>query len=176
MRVIGENIVLREFRAEDISAMRAWVTDNDTARFLGGTYNRPNTWEDTENYLRNILNGNAGGYNFAVAEKETLRYIGQCNLLSVDFLSRSAELAIVLCPDAQGTGIGFEAVKLLLSYAFDTLNLNRVWLKVWDDNERAIRCYQKAGFRIEGTLREDGYREGRFRDRLIMGILRREAR
>lgn len=59
-------------------------------------------------------------------------------------------------------------------FAFETLNLNKIELKVHDYNERAFRFYQKCGFLEEGRLRERFYREGRYTDYLQMGILKRE--
>ncbi len=60
------------------------------------------------------------------------------------------------------------------SFAFDDLNLNRVWLSVDADNGRAIACYRKCGFVEEGRLRQDRYRDGQYRDTIVMGVLRDE--
>ncbi|HIC94568.1 MAG TPA: N-acetyltransferase, partial [Anaerolineae bacterium] len=62
----------------------------------------------------------------------------------------------------------------LLGFAFREMNLHRVYLSVHDYNERAIRCYEKCGFRHEGRLREALFRDGRYHDELMMGILREE--
>jgi RimJ/RimL family protein N-acetyltransferase len=65
-------------------------------------------------------------------------------------------------------------VQLLLRHAFLDLNLNRVGLEVLADNEQAIRLYERVGFRTEGRLRSHVCKEGRFKDVLVMGILRAE--
>lgn len=174
MRLMGERVLLREFRQEDISGMRDWINDTEITRYLGGAFTRPQTWEQTEQYLRGFLTGDAGGVNFAIAEKESGRYIGQCNLLSIDYVARNAELAITLTRQYVGDGLGTEAVRLLTGYAFRMLNLNKVYLKVHSDNKRAIRCYEKCGFVQEGVLREHKFLDGRYADILFMGILRRE--
>jgi RimJ/RimL family protein N-acetyltransferase len=62
----------------------------------------------------------------------------------------SAEIGIELYPDYRGQGVGPRAIRTLLGYLFDTLHLRRVWLRVMPDNERAIRCYEKCGFRRAG--------------------------
>jgi RimJ/RimL family protein N-acetyltransferase len=62
----------------------------------------------------------------------------------------------------------------MVRHAFDTLNLNRVWLHVGEDNARAMRVYQKVGFRTEGRLRQDIFRDGRYWDSLLMAVLREE--
>jgi RimJ/RimL family protein N-acetyltransferase len=78
--------------------------------------------------------------------------------------------------DARGRGLGTDATALVLRHAFDTLNLNRVWLHVFEDNPGAIHVYEKLGFVREGVLREDNFRGGRYRDTVAMGILRADWR
>ena len=73
-----------------------------------------------------------------------------------------------------GQGYGTEAMQLLLEHAFNTLNLNRVDLHVYDDNQRAIEMYKRVGFVEEGRLRDYHFREGKYFDTLIMSILRDE--
>ncbi len=71
-------------------------------------------------------------------------------------------------------GYGTEAMQLILHYGFTELNLHRVSLNVFDYNPRAIRSYEKAGFILEGRLREEVVRQGKRWDTLVMGILRKE--
>lgn len=66
---------------------------------------------------------------------------------------RSAEIGIELHPEYRGRGLGPRAVRALLGYLFDVLGLRRVWLRVLPENERAIRCYEKCGFRHAGSAR-----------------------
>ena len=173
-KLTGPRVVLREFRQEDISGIRSWVNDAETTRFMGGTYLKPQTWEQTESWLSNILNGGAGGVNLVIAERDKKRYLGQCALSFVDQTARHAELSLVLAPDSAGQGYGSEAVNALLDFAFHQMNLNRVYLRVCAANERAVRCYEKCGFRLEGRLREHAFLDGRYEDVLEMGILRSE--
>ena len=67
-----------------------------------------------------------------------------------------------------------EATRLITGYAFETLNLNRVALRVYEDNERGVKAYEKVGFKREGVLRQDIYREGRYWNTFLMSILREE--
>jgi len=173
-RVIGDNIVLREFRSEDLSAMRAWVTDGEVTRYLSGTFIKPQPWEQTEEFLSNILRGDAGGVNLVISEKQTLKYLGQCNLLMIDNQARKAELAIVLQREHHGKGYGREAIRLLLDFGFNQLNLNRVFLRAFADNQHAIRAYEACGFVHEGRLRQEGFLDGKYRDMLVMSVLRDE--
>ena len=173
-RMYGDNVVLREMRGEDLPDVRAWMTDGATTDLLGDRFTRPQTWEQTEAYLRGLVEGTAGGVHFAIAEPEKLRYLGEISLTGIDATARKALLTVVLKPECQGKGHGTEAVRLILRYAFDYLNLERVALSVQADNLRAIRAYEKAGFVREGLLRREVYRAGKYVDVLAMGILREE--
>ena len=77
-------------------------------------------------------------------------------------------------PEYWGKGLGTEAMRLCLRYAFTELNLDRVTLWVFGYNQRAIRSYEKAGFMKEGVIRGMLAREGQRHDVHIMGILREE--
>ena len=78
--------------------------------------------------------------------------------------------------DAWGQGYGTEATRLMLGLAFDSIGLHRVGLSVFSFNERAIRSYEKAGFRLEGRARDAILRDGERRDELSMAILAPEWR
>ena len=93
----------------------------------------------------------------------------------VDWKNRNAELGIAIWKkDYWGKGYGADAIKTLLKYAFHELNLHKVYLRVYDFNKRAIRCYEKAGFKKEGILREVFWRNGKWHDTILMGILQSE--
>jgi RimJ/RimL family protein N-acetyltransferase len=71
-------------------------------------------------------------------------------------------------------GLGTEAMVAILRFAFATMNLRRIYLKVYAYNTRAIRSYEKAGFVREAMLRDDVYSEGSYHDTIVMGMLREE--
>ena len=101
--------------------------------------------------------------------------LGMTGLHKIDPRHRHAEFGIMLGdPDRWGQGHGSEATRLMVRYGFETLNLHRIWLHVYEDNARGIRAYEKAGFRKEGVLRQDCFREGRYWDTIVMGLLREE--
>lgn len=170
-RIIGRRVVLREFMAEDLFPMRTWIEDARVTRNLGGIYAKPQTIEQTRAYLNGLLNGDVGGVNLVIAERETLNYLGQINFLSIDQTARRAELAIVMMAEHANKGYGQEAIRLMLDYGFSQLNLHRVFLKVYAENKRAIHVYEKLGFTIEGTLRDELFRNGKYEDVVVMGIL-----
>ena len=68
-----------------------------------------------------------------------------------------------------GGGFGTDAVNTLVNFCFMHLNLHKVYLHVFESNKRAIKCYEKAGFRVEGTLLEHHFAQGKYENVLIMG-------
>jgi RimJ/RimL family protein N-acetyltransferase len=101
--------------------------------------------------------------------------IGNLDLHAIDWVNRSAGCGVSICERTYwNQGYGTDALRTLLRFGFEELNLHRVFLQVFDFNERAIRCYEKIGFRHEGRLRQARFVEGRYVDELIMGLLGEE--
>ncbi len=113
----------------------------------------------------------------AVHVRSTGRLIGTCAFSQLDGDNGTTLYHITIGEkDAWGLGYGTEATELMLEHAFTRLGLHRVSLSVFSFNERAIRSYRKAGFRVEGRAREAIWREGRYWDEIQMSILEHEWR
>ncbi len=111
-------------------------------------------------------------FPFAIRTLLGDRLIGRCELEITVWANREAFVGIGIGERADwGKGYGTDAMHILLRYAFTELNLQRVALNVFSYNERAIRCYEKAGFQHEGRLRHWLQRAGRRWDLVYMGIL-----
>lgn len=174
-KLIGKRIVLREYRKEDLSYMRQWCNDPEIVDNLSDAFLYPHTVNSTEQYLDSILEGTTEQKGFVIALKNTEEYIGQIDLFKIDWKNRSTELGIVIgMKEHLGKGYGTEAIKVLQDFVFNSLNLNRLQLEVYDYNERAYKCYMKCGFKEEGRLRERYFKKGRYSDTIYMSILKRE--
>ena len=102
-------------------------------------------------------------------------FVGTVSLHSTKPIYRSWEARwIIFDPNSVGRGIGTEAGRMMVDYAFRRLNAWKVWLGVSADNDRAIGCYRKIGFTEEGRLRDEVYAQGRYHDAIRMSILRPE--
>ena len=176
-RVEGKRVCLREFRREDVEIIHSWVNDPAIVQFLSwGVF--PQTRKATECFVETQMTG-ADPLNraFVVALRDGDGCIGTAGCHQIDWRSRSAELGIVIGKsDCLGKGYGSEAVQLLLAFGFDELNLHRIYLRVFDFNDRALRTYRKCGLTEEGRLREAFFRDGAYHDVILMGILEEEFR
>lgn len=99
--------------------------------------------------------------------------IGVVRIDSIDYTNMSVCIGMDIDPKHRGKGYCQEAYKLLLRYLFG-IGWNRIWLLVGDYNKRGIHIYQKVGFKFEGNYRQGLYRDGKFHDYYLMGILREE--
>jgi RimJ/RimL family protein N-acetyltransferase len=114
-------------------------------------------------------------FGIEVPVGEGWQHIGNVGLHRVDWINGHCIFGIVIGEQAfWGKGYGTKATRAALHFAFNTLNLHRVELEVFDFNPRAMRAYEKAGFRLEGTRREAIYQDGAYHDELVMAILRNE--
>ncbi len=152
---------------------RRWTNDPLVCRFLyRGMF--PTT---VENHFEAFDRTRAASNEFElfIRRRTDNAVVGITGLHTIFWPARSAEFRILIGErDAWGHGFGGEALGLLCRYAFQRLNLNRIWLGVNALNEQAIASYRKAGFVVEGVLREDFFVEGRYCDTIRMSLLQRE--
>lgn len=170
--LIGERVYLRPIEEADAERCYPWISDPEVRLLIGQTA-VPNTAKDSVEYIRG-----ADGRRrqmFAMVTRQGDEHVGNCELMGIDLIHRRAEVGIVIGPpEHRGKGLGREAVRLLCDHAFGALNLHKVYLRVFESNERAIRSYRALGFREEGRLREHAFLGGRYVDVLFMGLLRAE--
>ena len=170
--LIGPTIYLRPLEKEDAPVIAPWFNDPEVLRFMGTV--RPTSVAAEEAFIAG-LNANPMEPTFGIVLREADGLIGVTGFSRTDVRNRHAMFGIGIGEkSAWGKGYGTEATRLVVQYAFETLNLNRVWLTVYEYNSRGLRAYEKAGFRVEGRLRQECFREGRYWDTLFMAILRED--
>lgn len=154
----------------------AWSSDAEYMRLVDGEPPVPLSLKATrETNERDWPEDDPSNIMFLIRANEDDRIIGFANLDYISWSHGDSYMGLGLGDKAYwGRGYGAESMNLLLRYAFTELNLQRMTLTVFAYNERAIRMYQKCGFKVEGIHREYLYREGRRWDLVSMGVLREE--
>ncbi len=170
----GEKIVLSENKKEYLELARQYVNDYDVAKSLVSGIPFPLRVEDEQKFYDKIDAFSSGKYNFAILKKDDLQYIGGCGINDVNWKNSYCEVGIFLGKPFWNKGYGTDAMKTLLNFIFNNMSLNKVKLSVFEFNKRAIKSYEKSGFKLEGKLRQELFRNGRFYDTYVMGILREE--
>lgn len=167
----GERVRLRKMAIEDVSIYHEWRNDIEVMQYTSPSLD-VFTYADTENFV-NAITGSHNSKGYMIVEMSTGKPIGVTSLINIDYSNRNAECIIDIGDkDYWSKGFGREAFQLLLEYAFNELNLHKVYLRVFSYNDRAIRLYQKLGFQEEGKLKEQLYRNGSWHDILFMGLLK----
>lgn len=172
----GERVRLTALEREDLPTYLRWHAYYPMRRLLSTAAITPATREEGEAwYEESVKPQQSHTHNFSIRVLDDGRLIGGIHLNVLHPKHDTGWLSIYLGErDTWGRGYGSDATRLLLGFAFDELNLHRVELSVFDFNARAIRAYEKVGFRHEATRRAALYREGAFHDVHVMGILRHE--
>ena len=174
-RLIGQQVMLREYQSEDFACIRQWVNDASATRYLSTRFWVPQTTVDTQEFLSGMMQSSHNAYNFVIADAKDGRYIGQLDMFRVDWRLRRGEIGMVIASsEDRGRSFGTEALRLLSRFAFETLGLERIELEVHMDNAAAIRCYEKAGFVLEGIKRHAYYNDGAFSNLGMMSLLRQD--
>ena len=170
----GERVWLRPLERRDLPAYVAGINDTEVGGWAG--YSLPISVEMSAHWLDEVQErmGKGTGYFFAVCELGDDRFIGTTWLKEVNMHHANAELAIYMDRDHIGAGWGTDAQRVLLEFGFNTLRLERIYLTVDSENARAIRSYEKVGFKHEGVMRRSWQFKGRLADSVLMAILREE--
>ena len=168
-------VKLRDLTLDDVEDRYQWSLDKDVIKYLNMPEKYPPfSREETKNWIEMCIN-RANGYEQRAIITQQGKHIGWVDLKNIDRTNKQAELGIAIGDkNYWGKGYGLSAMKEMLSWGFNELELNKIWLRVDVDNEKAIKSYRRIGFVEEGILRQDRLRNGEFVDRLRMSILKSE--
>jgi RimJ/RimL family protein N-acetyltransferase len=171
----GEGLVLRDISRDDIPVIHRWLSDPETVG-LTTWRSPPQTTRETERFVEAQTSGDDPlNRAFVILLRENRARIGIVGCFNIDWRNRSGELGIVIGEKKyRARGHGPEAMKLILAFGFEELNLHRLDLRVFDFNDRAIKSYRKCGLVEECRLREVLFRDGEYHDIVIMSILEDE--
>jgi len=173
----GTFVRLSAFDPEEMSkAIPRWNLNSEYFRLLNSAAQPLRSSKAALKRMeKNLEETSLEEYNFSIRTLAEEKLIGEIGLEVDNWPGREAFVGLGIGEtDYWSKGYGTDVMNVILRYAFTELNLKRVTLTVFEYNPRAIRSYEKAGFRHEGCLRRLLNREGRRWDELFMGILREE--
>ena len=165
-------ITLREISRDDIPTINRWRRDPIVADGVGAPHRFIAVDVDLKWY-EDYLSRRGSEVRCAVCLADTGQLVGMVSLTRIDYVHRNAEYnAMVGERASQNRGIGTEATRAMVRHGFFDLNLHRIYVSILRDNISSIRMCEKAGFREEGTIREGAYKNGRYHDLVLMGVLK----
>lgn len=165
-------IYLRPMTEMDTDLIVAWRNQPNVKKFF--IYQADFTKEGHLYWLHKVVEkGNA--CQMMICDRKTKKELGSVYIRDIDRMHRKGEYGIFIGDEsARGRGIGTEAARLMIQYGFEELGLHRIYLRVLAGNERAIRSYEKAGFKKEGCLHHDVCINGEYVDIVWMAIVNEE--
>lgn len=172
--LMGDNIYLRPVKKEDLIYILKWVNDPEVRGIIGEVSSMSSAQGDK--YFEKICNDSNREW-FMVLLKDGDRVIGECGFLRMFYPWRTTDVSLIIGEkDVWGKGYGREAIFLLLDYAFGYLNFHRVAIGVVAFNKRALKFWEKAGFKKEGVQRDGYFYNHKYHNFIMMSILENEFR
>jgi len=170
-KLIGENIYLALRSLDDAEQYTIWLNDFNVSDYIGRS-SQVFSVEAEKKYLEQQSEDDCA---FGIVTLNGDRLIGTIDLQNIDKINRTAVLGIFIGDqEYREKGLGTEAIRLLLDFGFNYLNLHSIKLDLMEFNERAYKCYTKCGFKEIGRRRECKYINGKYYDSISMDILKDE--
>jgi len=169
-KITGDRLFLSPVNIEDKEIYTKWMNDKSVTENLGN-YSRMINLSSEEEWIKEI----SKGYSFGIILRDNNELIGNVSLVNIQHVNQTASLRIFIGErENRNKGYGKEAIKIIIDYGFNTLNLNNIMLNVYSFNRNAIRAYEKIGFKKIGSRRKAIYKDGKFYDEIYMDILKEE--
>lgn len=166
----GNIISLRAIEKSDSENYYKWINDDETNQWRG--LYLPSSKKAASKWIKDKRKEHAEELSLSI---ETIKgeHIGFIGLQGISNRSQRAEIWIYIGSKKHWSkGFGKDSIKTLCAYAFNQMNLHRIWLECNPEYKNVVKCYKDIGFEMEGKLREAYYRHGKFRDTCIMGLLK----
>jgi [ribosomal protein S5]-alanine N-acetyltransferase len=177
MKLHTSRLILREFRSDDWPAVLAYQKDPRYLRYYAWT---GRTAAEVQRFVQMFIDQQheepRTRYQMALCLRESGDLIGNCGIRRSAAWSHDAEIGYELAPDQWGKGYATEAVGEILRFGFEELGLHRIAAWTVADNAASARVLEKAGFSLEGRLRDRESFKGQYWDVLVFGILAEEWR
>lgn len=173
MNIHGKKVILRALEKSDMESLRSFHNDPAIGQLLGGWSHPISSEQQNEWFHRQAQD--TRNLRFAIDTQED-GFIGIATITDIDLKNRSAYHGIIIGKkNMQGHGYGRDTVMTTMKYAFEELQLHRLDGDIVEHNIPSYNLFiQKCGWKEEGRLREHAYRNNRYYDRIIVGILKKE--
>jgi RimJ/RimL family protein N-acetyltransferase len=172
--IAGEHVILRAFERDDAERCYRWMNDPNIVRTLKSRY--PIAFQNEAEWLDRAMQSSVTERHFAIERKDDRAHIGNASIHDIDWVSRTAMFGLFVGePSAWNRGFGTDAIRTLVRFAFEEMNLRKLRINVFDYNDRAKHVLETQGFVQEGRLREEFYREGAYHDIVTLSIFREQT-
>ena len=170
-KMTSDRLYLSPVSIEDTETYLKWMNDGVMARGFAQYSNLVASKAD----LQWLYEPSSNMHRYAIVLEDSDELIGGISIHDIDHRNRHAFIGIFIGEEKhRSKGYGAEAIRLILDYGFNTLNMHNIMLSVHADNKGGIACYKKVGFKEAGRRREWAFKDGQYVDVIYMDILARE--
>ena len=171
MNLKGEKVFLRAIEKEDMEFLREMINNPELERNVVGWSFPISKYEQERWFESQIQNKNNIRYIIKVDRER----IGVVTITNIDWKNRKACHGIKLCNDkVKGKGYGTDAVMTIMKYAFEELQLNKLYSTILDYNIPSMNLYKKCGWLVDGVLRESTFKGNQYIDEMAVSILKKD--
>ena len=171
MNIYGNKVILRALEPGDMPCLREMINDPEMERMVIG-WSFPVSEKQQLDWYNRVISDDK---NFRFAIMYEGKFVGVSTLTRIDWKNRSADHGIKLCNDVpKKIGIGTDGVYATMRYAFEELQLNRLYSSILEYNIASQKLYAKCGWKVEGNSRRSIFKNNAYHDELAIAILRDE--
>jgi RimJ/RimL family protein N-acetyltransferase len=172
----GKNVGLRAVERIDLPLLRDWRNLDDFRKNFREI--RELNLDNQEQWFEHSCVGNPNDFMFVIEDLTSGDAIGAAGLLYINWVIRSADISFYIGKNKEYVseeGFALDAAKLLVDYGFQRLNLNKIWMELYEfDRKKQNFFMEKLGFKQDGILRENCFEDGRYWDSIIISLLKNE--
>ncbi len=173
---IENEIYIRKLEFSDLATSHKFINSTEINEIMGYL---PISMEEQRKWYETTIN-NKSKFIFAIYKRNNDEYIGNVGFGNIDYINRNAMLSIfIFKPQDRNKNYGKKSMKLILNFAFNRLNLHKITVRTATEygiktKTDTISFYKKCGFKIEGIQKEQYYRDGKYINRILMGIFKND--
>jgi RimJ/RimL family protein N-acetyltransferase len=171
----GKQTGLRALEKEDLQQLRDWRNIPEFRKHFREV--RELSMHNQEKWLE-ITNNRSTDFMFGIVDLKTNELIGAGGLLYINWINRAADFSFYIGKNEayiDDEGLAYDATKLLIEYGFNNLNLNKIWMELYEFDEQKLRFFREVfNFQTDGKLRQNCFEAGRYWDSYIISLLRSE--
>jgi RimJ/RimL family protein N-acetyltransferase len=172
--IAGEKIILRALERDDLARCYSWMNDPNIVWTLKSRYPMPFHLESE--WLEHAIGNHPAERHFAIERKTDRSHIGNASLHDIEWVSRTASFGLFIGePSSWNQGFGGDAIRALVRFAFEEMNLRKLRISVFDYNDRAKHVLLASGFTVEGKLLREFFREGRYHDIVVLAAFNEDV-
>lgn len=169
----GKLIGLRAVESSDLELLKNWRNNTNFRKNFREV--RELNSVNQEGWF-NKTNNSPNDFMFTIVRLEDNKPIGACGLLYINWINRSADFSFYIGINdfyIDNQGLAEESTDLLIKYGFNNLNLNKIWMELYEFDNQKLKFFQeKFDFKIDGKLRENCYEDGKYWDSFIISLLK----